>query len=220
MVSIAAIIFTHFIIINVLSSSCSITCLPSHFFLACHKSQTIYNTLTVNNIYVNFFHHAVSESAVNKGKDWDPNLGWKGEGRGEIKLPRMCIRSILNVGSFKMFCSVLADFSAFNFKIPLVHCGAHTFHLEFNVNLKPALLNKFLYFISSWCWKEKCTQLDFKCKWELWIFCYLVWLYMTVKSWELNWNYLPLNCGYSERVCMPYLLVSFMLLEKFIFRNS
>lgn len=71
-VSIAAIIFTHFIIINVLSSSCSITCLPSHFFLACHKSQIIYNTLTVNNIYVNFFHHAVSESAVNKGKDWGP----------------------------------------------------------------------------------------------------------------------------------------------------
>ena len=31
-----------------------------------------YNTLTVNNIYVNFFHHAVSESAVNKGKDWGP----------------------------------------------------------------------------------------------------------------------------------------------------
>lgn len=42
-----------------------------------------------------------------------------------------------------MFCSVLADFPAFYFKIPLVHCGAHTFHLEFSVNLKPALLTNF-----------------------------------------------------------------------------
>lgn len=90
-VSIAAIIFTHFIIINVLSSSCSITCLPSHFFLACHKSQTIYNTLTVNNIYVNFFHHAVSESAVNKGKDWGPHLRLKRGGRGGKELNIGCV---------------------------------------------------------------------------------------------------------------------------------
>jgi hypothetical protein len=28
----------------------------------------------------------------------------------------------------------------FFFKIPVVHCGAHTFHLEFNVSLKPNYL--------------------------------------------------------------------------------
>lgn len=130
----------------------------------------------------------------------------------------MCIRSISNVGSFKMFCSVLADFSAFYFKIPLVHCGAHTFHLEFNVNLKPALLNKFLYFISSWCWK-KCTQLDFKCKWEFWIFCYLVWLYMMVKNRELNWYYLLIVATVKGFVCLICKSASCCLkiyLQKFI----